>query len=55
MALNLDHTIVPSNDKEESVRFMVRILGIEYKGPWGHFAPLKINDVLTFDGSRTCD
>ena len=49
MALNLDHTIVPANDKEESVRFIARILGLEYKGPWGHFAPLKINDTLTLD------
>ena len=49
MALNLDHTIVPANDKEESVRFIARILGLEYQGPWGHFAPLKINDTLTLD------
>ncbi len=49
MALNLDHTIVPANDKEESVRFIARILGLEYLGPWGHFAPLKINDTLTLD------
>jgi catechol 2,3-dioxygenase-like lactoylglutathione lyase family enzyme len=49
MALSLDHTIVPANDKEESVRFIARILGLEYNGPWGHFAPLKINDTLTFD------
>ena len=40
MALNLDHTIVPANDKEESVRFIARILGLEYKGPWGHFASI---------------
>ena len=49
MALNLDHTIVPANDKEESVWFIARILGLEYQGPWGHFAPLKINDTLTLD------
>ena len=49
MALNLDHTIVPANDKEESVRFIAQILGLEYKGPWGHFAPFKINDTLTLD------
>ena len=47
MALNLDHTIVPANDKEESVRFIARIFGLEYQGPWGHFAPLKINNALT--------
>ena len=49
MPLSLDHTIVPAKDKEESVRFVARILGLEYKGPWGHFAPLKINDTLTLD------
>ncbi len=49
MPLSLDHTIVPANDKEESVRFIARILGLEYNGPWGHFAPLKINDTLTLD------
>ena len=31
------------------MRFIARILGLEYKGPWGHFAPLKINDILTLD------
>ena len=49
MALNLDHTIVPAKDKEESARFIAGILGLEYKGLWGHFAPVKINDTLTMD------
>ena len=49
MALHLDHTIVPAYDKEESARFIARIFGLEYKGPWGHFAPLEINDSLTLD------
>ena len=49
MALNLDHTIVPANDKEESARFIARIFGLEYDGTWGRFAPVKINDTLTLD------
>ena len=49
MALHLDHTIVPAHDKEESARFIARILGLEYNGPWGHFAPVKIDDILTLD------
>ena len=49
MALNLDHTIVPANDKEESARLIARILGLKYNGPWGHFAPVKVNDTLTLD------
>ena len=49
MALHLDHTIVPAYDKEESARFIARIFGLQYNGPWGHFAPVKINDILTLD------
>jgi catechol 2,3-dioxygenase-like lactoylglutathione lyase family enzyme len=47
--LFLDHTIVPAHDKEESARFLARILGLEYKGMWGHFAPVKVNDTLSLD------
>ena len=49
MALHLDHTIVPAKDKEESARFLARMLGLEYTGPWGHFAPVKVDDHLSFD------
>ena len=49
MALQLDHTIVPAHDKEESARFIARLFGLEYNGPWGHFAPVKINDTLILD------
>jgi catechol 2,3-dioxygenase-like lactoylglutathione lyase family enzyme len=49
MPLYLDHTIVPAHDKEGSARFIARILGLEYKGMWGHFAPVKINDTLSLD------
>ena len=47
--LFLDHTIVPAHDKEESARFIARMFGIEYEGPWGHFAPVKVNDTLSLD------
>jgi catechol 2,3-dioxygenase-like lactoylglutathione lyase family enzyme len=40
---------VPAHDKEESARFLARILGLKYEGMWGHFAPVKINDTLTLD------
>ena len=55
MALHLDHTIVPAHDKEESARFIARIFGLESKGPWGHFAPLKIDDTLTLDFDNRTD
>ena len=47
--LTLNHTIVPSHDKEASARFFARIFGLEYAGPKGHFAPVHINDDTTLD------
>ena len=49
MALQLDHTIVPAYDKVKSAKFIARMFGLEYKGTWGHFAPVKVNDTLTLD------
>ena len=49
MGLSLDHTIVPSKSKETAAKWMAGILGVEYTGMWGHFAPVKINDLLSFD------
>ncbi|PZC46114.1 MAG: Glyoxalase/Bleomycin resistance protein/Dioxygenase superfamily protein [Chloroflexi bacterium] len=45
----LDHTIVPSHDKEASAKFIAKIFGLEYKGPWGPFAPVKFNETLSMD------
>ena len=49
MALKLDHTVVPARDHETAAREMASILGLEYNGPWGHFAPVKVNETLTLD------
>lgn len=49
MPLHLDHTIVPAHDKEESAQFIARMFGLEYKGLWHHFAPVKVNDQLSLD------
>ena len=49
MGITLDHTIVPSHDKEASARFFANLFGLEYKGMMGHFAPVQINDSLAFD------
>jgi catechol 2,3-dioxygenase-like lactoylglutathione lyase family enzyme len=43
--IGLDHTIIPSHDQEAGVRFMAKMFGLEYKGKWGHFSPLKVNDL----------
>ena len=47
--MDLNHTIVPAHDKEESARFFARMFGLRYEGPAGHFAPVKVNDSLTMD------
>jgi catechol 2,3-dioxygenase-like lactoylglutathione lyase family enzyme len=49
MPIVLDHTIVPARDNEASARFFAQMFGLEYKGPNGHFAPVYVNDSLTFD------
>ena len=50
MTVELNHTIVPARDKEESARFYERMFGFEYVGPMGHFTPVKIpSQSLTLD------
>ncbi len=49
MAIELDHTIVPSRDKVAAAEFFARIFGLDYDGAHGHFAPVKVNDRLTLD------
>ena len=49
MALFLDHTIVPSHDKEAAAKFIANIFGLEYNGTWGPFAPVQFNDTLSMD------
>jgi len=55
MTLQLDHTIVPARDKVKAAEFIAEILGLEYRGTWGHFAPVKINDTLTLDFDNASD
>jgi len=49
MTLHLDHTIVPARDNEKAARFIADVLGLEYKGTWGPFAAVKVNDTLSLD------
>ena len=49
MTIELNHTIVPANDKEKSARFFADIFGLQYEGSSGHFAPVRVNDRLTLD------
>jgi len=49
VAIHLDHHIVPAHDREASARWFAEIMGLEYKGPWGHFAPVKVDEYLSRD------
>jgi catechol 2,3-dioxygenase-like lactoylglutathione lyase family enzyme len=49
MTIVLDHTIVPTRDKDKAARFFARVFGLSYDGPRYHFAPVKVNDALTLD------
>ena len=49
MSIKLNHTIVPAKDKEAAASFFAKIFGLNYDGPMGHFAPVRINDELTLD------
>ena len=49
MAITLNHTIVPAQDKEASAKWFANIFGLTYDGPAGHFAPVQVNDTLTLD------
>ena len=50
MTIELNHTIVPAHDTDETVRFYQHMFGFEHDGPMGHFAPIKIpSQSLTLD------
>src|ERR1041384_6369936 len=49
MAIYLDHTIVPAHDKEKSAKFIAGIMGLEYNGLFGHFAPVKVHEQPSLD------
>jgi len=54
--IELNHTIVPARDKEQSARFYEKIFGFKYEGPFGHFAPVRIASQslsLDFDNRTT--
>jgi catechol 2,3-dioxygenase-like lactoylglutathione lyase family enzyme len=49
MSISLDHTIVPVHDKVASATFFAGLFGLSYEGPMGPFAPVRVNESLTFD------
>ena len=49
MPITLNHTIIPTHEKEESARFYARIFGFEYIGPFASFIVVRVNDSLCLD------
>jgi catechol 2,3-dioxygenase-like lactoylglutathione lyase family enzyme len=49
MAISFNHTIVPVRDKHASAAFLVRILGVSFAEPFGHFIPVRINESTSLD------
>ncbi len=49
MAIVLNHTIVPTKDKQAAARFFADMFGLRYDASddHGHFAPVRVNDALT--------
>ena len=48
MTIVLNHTIVPARDKVAAARFFADIFGLPFDARSGHFAPVRVNDSLTF-------
>ena len=48
MTIMLNHTIVPASDKEAAARQFAQLFGLTYSGVGEHFAPVKVDDTLTF-------
>jgi catechol 2,3-dioxygenase-like lactoylglutathione lyase family enzyme len=58
MTIELNHTIVPARDKEESTRFYERIFGFRHEDTLGHFSPVRISSqslTLDFDNREVVE
>jgi catechol 2,3-dioxygenase-like lactoylglutathione lyase family enzyme len=49
MAITLNHTIVPAQDKHASAAFLVKILDLSFGVPFGPFVPVRINETTSLD------
>ena len=55
MTTVLDHTIVPTIDREKSVEFYTRIFGFENLGEVGPFLAVRVNDTFNLDFRNSDD
>jgi catechol 2,3-dioxygenase-like lactoylglutathione lyase family enzyme len=49
MAISLNHTIVPAQDKHASAAFITKILGVPLGNPFGPFVPVRLNETTSLD------
>jgi extradiol dioxygenase family protein len=49
MAVQLNHTIVPSHNKKESAQFLSEILGLDPPEVFGHFVAVQVANGVTLD------
>ena len=49
MSIELNHIIVPAQEKWTSANFLAGILGLEVGPQWGPFAPLRTSNGVTID------
>jgi catechol 2,3-dioxygenase-like lactoylglutathione lyase family enzyme len=47
--ITLDHLIVPARDNGSAAARFAHIMGLDYRGPERHFAPVRVDDALTLD------
>jgi catechol 2,3-dioxygenase-like lactoylglutathione lyase family enzyme len=55
MAVQLDHTIVPSTDKQSSAAFLARILGVAPPSVFGHFVTVEVANGVSLDYDDATD
>jgi catechol 2,3-dioxygenase-like lactoylglutathione lyase family enzyme len=49
MPVELNHTIIPTDDKWASAKFLAVILGLEAGPEWSRFVPLRLANGVTLD------
>jgi catechol 2,3-dioxygenase-like lactoylglutathione lyase family enzyme len=49
MAVELNHTIVPAHDPQESAQFLAEILGLPVDPPLAHFTPVTLENGVSLD------
>jgi catechol 2,3-dioxygenase-like lactoylglutathione lyase family enzyme len=55
MAVQLNHTIVPSRDKTVSAAFLARILGLPAPTAFGHFVAVTLANGVTLDYDNSAE